>query len=91
MLLFEWIVPTESSIIVATCNETRVLLATRGGHLVYLEIGQGSLVEVKHLEVEFDVACLNINSSGDNPIRSEFAAVGLWKDYTVRLYSLPNL
>ena len=46
---------------------------------------------MKHLEVEFDIDFLNINPFGHNPSRSEFAAVGLWKDFSVRLYSLPNL
>ena len=46
---------------------------------------------MKHLEIEFDVSCLDLNPCGDNPDRSEFAAVGLWKDNSVRIYSLPNL
>lgn len=90
-LLTDWRVPAGFSIIVATANATQVFLATGGGNLVYLEIGEGSLTEVKHLAIEFDVSCLDINPIGDNPMRSELAVVGLWRDYSVRLYSLPNL
>lgn len=90
-LLTDWRVPTGFSIIVATANATQVFLATGGGNLVYLEIGEGSLTEVKHLEIEFDVSCLDINPIGDNSMRSELAVVGLWRDYSVRIYSLPNL
>lgn len=90
-LLTDWRVPTGFSIIVATANATQVFLATGGGNLVYLEIGEGSLTEVKHLAIEFDVSCLDINPIGDNSMRSELAVVGLWRDYSVRLYSLPKL
>ncbi|KAH9288236.1 hypothetical protein KI387_032353 [Taxus chinensis] len=68
-----------------------VFLATGGGNLVYLEIGEGSLNEVKHLEIEYDVSCLDINPIGDNPMRSELAVVGLWKEHSIRIFSLPNL
>lgn len=90
-LLTDWRVPTGYSIIVATANATQVFLATGGGNLVYLEIGEGSLTEVKHLAIEFDVSCLDINPIGDNSMQSELAVVGLWRDYSVRIYSLPNL
>lgn len=90
-LLTEWRVPSGYSIIVATANATQVFLATGGGNLVYLEIGEGSLTEVKHLEIEYDVSCLDINPIGDNPVRSDLAVVGLWKEHSIRIFSLPNL
>ncbi|KAA8519402.1 hypothetical protein F0562_013658 [Nyssa sinensis] len=37
----EWHAPSGYSVNVATANATQVLLATGGGHLVYLEIGDG--------------------------------------------------
>ena len=45
----------------------QVLLATGGGHLVYLEIGDGVLTEVKHAQLEHDVSCLDINPIGYDP------------------------
>ncbi|GJW54584.1 DNA damage-binding protein 1 [Tanacetum coccineum] len=68
-----------------------VLLATRVGHLVYLEIGDGLLVEKKHAELEYDVSCLDINPIGDNPNYSNLAAVGMWTGISVRIFSLPDL
>jgi DNA damage-binding protein 1 len=90
-LLFEWRDPSVLSITVATANSTQVLLATRTGNLIYLEIEEGILKEVRRVTIEFDVSCMDINPIGENVNRSELAAVGLWKDYGVRVYSLNNL
>ena len=68
-----------------------MLLATRGGHLVYLEIADGQLVEKKHAQLEYDISCLDINPIGDNPNYSNLAVVGMWTDISVRIFSLPDL
>ncbi|EYU19140.1 hypothetical protein MIMGU_mgv1a0005922mg, partial [Erythranthe guttata] len=68
-----------------------VLLAIGGGHLVYLEIGDGVLTEVKHIQLEYDISCLDINPIGDNTNHSQLAAVGMWTDISVRIFSLPDL
>ncbi|GKE24646.1 DNA damage-binding protein 1 isoform X2, partial [Tanacetum coccineum] len=90
-LKHEWHAPADYSINVATANTTQVLLATRGGHLVYLEIVDGLLVEKKHAQLEYDVSCLDINPIGDNPNYSNLAAVGMWTGISVRIFSLPDL
>lgn len=66
-------------------------MATGGGHLVYLEIKDGKLVEVKHVLLEYEISCLDINPIGENPNYSTIAAVGMWTDISVRIFSLPNL
>lgn len=66
-------------------------MATGGGHLVYLEIGDGVLTEVKHSQLEYEVSCLDINPIGENPSYSQLAVVGMWTDISVRLFSLPDL
>lgn len=66
-------------------------MATGGGHLVYLEIGDGVLTEIKHAQLEYDISCLDINPIGDNPNHSHLAAVGMWTDISVRIFSLPDL
>ncbi|RZS03823.1 hypothetical protein BHM03_00034050, partial [Ensete ventricosum] len=71
--------------------EVQVLLATGGGHLVYLEIGNGKLAEVKHVQLDYEISCLDINPSGENPNYSTLAAVGMWTDISVRIFSLPSL
>ncbi|GLT97110.1 hypothetical protein SLE2022_146930 [Rubroshorea leprosula] len=87
----EWNAPSGYSINVATANATQVLLATGGGHLVYLEIGDGILTEAKHAQLEYEVSCLDINPIGDNLNYSQLAAVGMWTDISVRVFSLPDL
>ncbi|KAK2384523.1 spliceosome-associated protein 130 A [Trifolium repens] len=90
-LLNQWNAPSDYSVNVATANATQVLLATGGGHLVYLEIGDGIVQEVKHAQLEYEISCLDINPIGDNPNQSHLAAVGMWTDISVRLFSLPDL
>ncbi|XP_060203147.1 DNA damage-binding protein 1 isoform X1 [Lycium barbarum] len=87
----EWFAPAGYSVNVATANATQVLLATGGGHLVYLEIGDGVLNEVKYAKLDYDISCLDINPIGENPNYSPIAAVGMWTDISVRIYSLPDL
>ncbi|KMZ57778.1 DNA damage-binding protein 1 [Zostera marina] len=90
-LLDVWNSPVGYSVNVATANATQILLATGGGHLVYLEIGNGKLYQIKVTKLEYDISCLNINPIGENPDRSSLAAVGMWTDITVRIFSLPGL
>ncbi|KAF9599350.1 hypothetical protein IFM89_036807 [Coptis chinensis] len=70
---------------------SEVLLATGGGHLVYLDIGDGVLTEVKHAQLEYEVSCLDINPIGENSNSSQLAAVGMWTDMSVRIFYLPGL
>ncbi|KAJ7544909.1 hypothetical protein O6H91_09G098400 [Diphasiastrum complanatum] len=90
-LLNEWRAPQGVSINVATANASQVLLATGGGNLVYIEIGRESLKELKHIQLEYEISCLDINPVGDDPAHSHLAAVGMWTDISVRIFSLPNL
>ncbi|KAE8706609.1 DNA damage-binding protein 1 [Hibiscus syriacus] len=90
-LLNEWNAPSGYSVNVATGNATQVLLATGGGHLVYLEIGDGTLREVKHAQLEYEISCLDINPIGENSNYTHLAAVGMWTAISVRIFSLPEL
>lgn len=74
-----------------TLRMEQVLLATGGGNLVYIEIGQGTLGEVVHVQLEYEISCLDINPVGDNPERSNLVAVGMWTDISVRVFALPSL
>lgn len=66
-------------------------MATGGGHLVYLEIGDGILTEIKHAQLDNEISCLDINPIGENPNYSHLAVVGMWTDISVRVFSLPDL
>ncbi|KAK8567775.1 hypothetical protein V6N13_105725 [Hibiscus sabdariffa] len=87
----EWNAPSGYSVNVATANATQILIATGGGHLVYLEIGDGKLREVEYAQLEYEISCLDINPIGENPNFSQLAAVGMWTDISVRIFSLPDL
>ncbi|KAI3738679.1 hypothetical protein L2E82_28766 [Cichorium intybus] len=63
----EWHAPSDYSINVATANATQVLLSIRGGHLIYLEIGDGVLVEKKHADLKYDISCPDINPIEEYP------------------------
>ncbi|KAL6499676.1 DNA damage-binding protein 1a [Orobanche gracilis] len=87
----EWHAPEGYPISVATANATQILLATGGGHLFYLEIGDGILREVKHTQLEYEISCLDINPIGENSSQSHLAAIGMWTDISVGIFSLPDL
>ncbi|KAG2617083.1 hypothetical protein PVAP13_3NG178222 [Panicum virgatum] len=90
-LVDQWTAPAGFSVNVASANASQVLLATGGGHLVYLEIRDAKLVEVKHAQLEHEISCLDLNPIGENPQYSSLAAVGMWTDISVRIFSLPDL
>ncbi|KAJ3708399.1 hypothetical protein LUZ61_012104 [Rhynchospora tenuis] len=90
-LLDQWNAPAGFSVNVATANASQVLLATGGGNLVYIEIRESKLVEVKHIQLEYEISCLDINPIGENSTHSSLAAVGMWTDISVRIFSLPGL
>ena len=43
------------------------------------------------MQLEYEISCLDINPIGENPKYSQLAAVGMWTDISVRIYSLPDL
>ncbi|AQK92556.1 DNA damage-binding protein 1a [Zea mays] len=90
-LVDQWNAPAGFSVNVASANASQVLLATGGGHLVYLEIRDAKLVEVKHAQLEHEISCLDLNPIGEHLEYSSLAAVGMWTDISVRIFSLPDL
>lgn len=56
-----------------------------------MEIGDGILTEIKHAQLEYEISCLDINPIGENPHYSQLAAVGMWTDISIRIFSLPEL
>ncbi|KAM3349701.1 hypothetical protein ACQJBY_022539 [Aegilops geniculata] len=90
-LLDQWFAPTGFPVNVAAANACQVLLATGGFHLIYLEITNSKLVEVKHVELDHAISCLDINPIGENLQYSSLAAVGMWTDTSVRIFSLPGI
>ncbi|VVB12240.1 unnamed protein product [Arabis nemorensis] len=73
----KWDAPAGFTVNVATSNAS--------------QIGDGTLTEVKHVLLEYEVSCIDMNPIGDNPNYSQLAAVGMWTDITVRIFVLPDL
>jgi hypothetical protein len=49
------------------------------------------LIEKKYVQLDFEISCLDINPIGENPNYSQLAALGMWTDISVQIYSLPDL
>ncbi|XP_033962614.1 LOW QUALITY PROTEIN: DNA damage-binding protein 1 [Pseudochaenichthys georgianus] len=87
-LVSEWKEPQGRNISVAACNHTQVVLAV-GRALYYLQILAGELKQISTMEMEHEVACLDITPLGEGGGESPLCAVGLWTDISARVLKLP--
>ena len=84
----------EHPMTVATANEAgQIVVALRGGKVVFLEIADQQLLVKGSKQMTAEVSCLDVHPFyGETvPSKAELAtlvAVGLWDDFTVRLLSL---
>ena len=54
----------------------QVLLGLGSGNLVYLEVGPGSIQQAGHLQLQAELACLDITPLGEDPERAQIAVAG---------------
>lgn len=94
----------ESPMTVATSNEAgQILVALRGGKILFLEIDQGKLQQIGSKQMDREVSCLDVHAffSDDSDLvvtasgskvttKATLCAVGLWDDFTVRILTLSN-
>ncbi|XP_064831146.1 DNA damage-binding protein 1-like [Oncorhynchus masou masou] len=85
-LVSEWKEPLGRNISVAACNSSQVVLAV-GRALYYLQILSGELKQISTVEMEHEVACLDITPLGEGG-ESPLCAVGLWTDISARVLKL---
>jgi DNA damage-binding protein 1 len=103
-LITAWAPPGGARITVATGNATQIVAALTGGTVVLLEVSKpaGTVVLSKLSEtvLPHEVSCISVQplpSVSDDaddvavPLAASFAAIGLWKDASVRLVALPTL
>jgi DNA damage-binding protein 1 len=104
VLVTVWSPGGSARITVASGNATQILVALTGGNVVLLEVtapaGAVSLSKVGEAVLPHEVSCVSLQPlpsvSDDSdavtlPLSASFAAIGLWKDASVRLVSLPAL
>ncbi len=104
-LITAWTPPAGSKITVATANALQVLIALGGGKVLYFELEGQRLVEKRTASFEYEISCLDMtlaaSTSGGaadamdivatEPVKAEWAAIGLWTDISARIVKLPSL
>lgn len=85
-----WSPPDNKRIGVVACN-TEQLVCASGNEIYYIEISDGKLEQKQEVQLEHEVACLDISPLDDGATRSDLVAVGLWTDISVCLLKLPSL
>ncbi|XP_048462818.1 DNA damage-binding protein 1 isoform X2 [Rhincodon typus] len=88
-LVSEWKEPNGKNISVASCNNSQVVVAV-GRVLFYLEIHPKELKQISFIEMEHEVACLDITPLADSSSMSPLCSVGLWTDISARILKLPS-
>ena len=93
-----WSAAAGTEIVIASCSPSQVVLATEGCGLVYLEVqereGAMALVQAGQLTLEHEIACLCLapaDGSAAGGQASDWLAVGLWTEISLRLLRLPSL
>ncbi|KAI1309419.1 DNA damage-binding protein 1 [Halotydeus destructor] len=85
----EWTPPDGQKISKVSINQSQLVCASRNT-IYYLKITEGAVSQVAQVEMEFEVACLDITPLGDKT-DSSLCSVGLWNDVSVRILKLPSL
>ena len=84
----------DSNVKINSCatNSSQLLCALSGGNLVLLESVNNELKTVNKSKLEYEISCVSLSptfeSIGNN--KSLYGAVGMWKDYSIRILSLPD-
>ncbi|XP_028966942.1 DNA damage-binding protein 1 [Galendromus occidentalis] len=86
----QWFPPEGEIITQCACNDVQVALALKNV-LVYLEIRDGSLTEIKRTRLEYEIACMDLNTLDKEGDQTSIITVGLWTDVSILVLSLPDL
>ncbi|KAH9394713.1 DNA damage-binding protein 1 [Tyrophagus putrescentiae] len=76
------------SISLISTNEGQIICSSRS-NLYYLEVIDGKIKLINECEMEYEASCVDISPLVQK--KSTLCAVGLWKDISVRILSLPDL
>ncbi|XP_015786302.1 DNA damage-binding protein 1 [Tetranychus urticae] len=88
--LNSWSPPSGQTISVVSCNATQIVCAVRN-KLFYIQIKEGSLVQISDTTLEHEIACIDISPLNEDSDSTEYCCVGLWNDISIRILQLPKL
>ncbi|KAL0476643.1 DNA damage-binding protein 1 [Acrasis kona] len=88
-MVSEW--RSNQKILMADATSTQVLLTTGEGRLIYLQIIDGQIQQIKSTVLDHEVSCISIQPFDPAQTQSSLACVGMWHHISVRLLSLPEL
>ena len=75
-----------------TTNSVQFLGALSNGNLVLLEAVNHEIKSVNATKLEHEISCVSLSPplNGASDSKSYYGAVGMWKDYSIRILSLPD-
>ena len=68
-------------------NKKQLLCALSGGNLILLESINNELKCINRVKLEYEISCVSMSPT---IMTSKYGAVGMWKDYSIRILSLPD-
>ncbi|EFN59838.1 hypothetical protein CHLNCDRAFT_29381 [Chlorella variabilis] len=89
-LVTQWEPGADGRITIAAASPTQLVAAVGGRTLVYLELGDGQIEEKGRVQLDADIACLDITPVGELSEASEVVAVGSWA-LEAHIFALPSL
>lgn len=81
----KWSPPMNISLV--SVNGCQIICHSKS-KLYYLEIIGNEIQLINQMEMEFEASCIDISPLNEK--RSKLCAVGLWKDISVKIYSIPD-
>ena len=85
----QWVPASGERIDHVGCNKTQCVVSN-GNKITYLSIDNGHINQIAQVEVDYDIACVDITPLDKDSDTSKYCAVGCWVDGSLRIYSIPD-
>eukprot|EP01080_Neovahlkampfia_damariscottae_P007699 gene7699-12165_t len=85
----EWKTPNDSSINLASMNPSQIVISLSNGELIYFKVDK-KIKKEKSIKLDTEISCLDIHPL-KNENKTNLLAIGLWNDFTIRLFDLDSL
>ncbi|CAD5126044.1 DgyrCDS14217 [Dimorphilus gyrociliatus] len=87
--VFQWKFEQDKNISVGTSNREQIVIAS-AAQFVYFEIIDGSAQKINSLEIEYEIACMDVTPRGTSN-RTNILCLGVWTDMSIFIFELPTL